>query len=75
MTIMVPLFRYYPYQLKSQYTSPYTTLALIPQTVTGPAMANIFVPMPRTRPFACIQFGPITEQILSKQGKAVRTSN
>jgi hypothetical protein len=42
-----------------QQTNPYTTLALIPYTITGPAIVNIFAPTPRTKPSACGQVGPI----------------
>ena len=37
--------------------NPYTTDALSPYTMTGPAMVNIFAPTPRMKTFACVQLG------------------
>ena len=39
--------------------TPYTTLALTPYTITGPAMVNIFAPTPKMKPSACVKLGPI----------------
>ena len=33
-----------------QSTTPYTTAASVPYTMTGPAMVNILAPVPKTRP-------------------------
>ena len=36
---------------------PYTTLAPMPYTSTGPAMEKIFTPNPNTQPSAAVQLG------------------
>ena len=36
---------------------PYTTLAEIPYTITGPAMVNIFAPTPNMNPSAAVNIG------------------
>ena len=43
-----------------QYTTPYTTLALTPYTITGPAIVNIFAAVPRIMPSAGVRLGTIT---------------
>ena len=37
--------------------SPYTTPAAMPQTITGPAMVNIFAPTPKIKPSAAVNIG------------------
>ena len=39
---------------------PYTTLALTPYTITGPAIWEIWAPTPRMKPSACVNLGPIS---------------
>ena len=39
------------------YTTPYTTLATVPYTITGPAILNIFAPRPKTKPSAAVNIG------------------
>ena len=38
--------------------SPYTTLAVRPKVMTGPAMVNIFAAVPRMKPSAAVNEGP-----------------
>lgn len=38
-------------------TSPYTTLAAVPNTITGPATVNILTAVPVTMPSACVKIG------------------
>ncbi len=38
--------------------SPYTTLAVRPKVITGPAMVNIFAAVPRMKPSAAVNEGP-----------------
>ena len=45
------------YPPSSHSTTPYTTLAAVPNTITGPAMRNIFAAMPVIRPSACVKIG------------------
>ena len=42
----------YPSYPSSTRTSPYTALATVPDTITGPAMVNIFTIVPVTSPSA-----------------------
>ena len=44
----------------SQSTAPYTTAASVPYTMTGPAMRNIFAPVPGTRPSALNSMAALT---------------
>ena len=37
--------------------TPYTTLASVPNTMTGPATTNIFDAMPVMKPSACVKIG------------------
>lgn len=37
--------------------NPYTTLAAVPNTITGPATVNIFTAVPVTTPSACVKIG------------------
>ena len=46
----------FPYPI-SISTTPYTTLASVPNTITGPAMTNIFAAMPVMMPSACVKIG------------------
>lgn len=41
----------------SHSTRPYTTLAAVPNTMTGPATVNIFTAVPVIRPSACVKIG------------------
>ena len=36
-------------------TSPYTTLAAVPNTITGPATVNILTAVPVTMPSGCVK--------------------
>ena len=45
-----------PYPIRYS-TSPYTTLAAVPNTITGPATVNIFTAVPVTTPSACVKIG------------------
>lgn len=45
-----------PYPIKYS-TSPYTTLAAVPNTITGPATVNILTAVPVTMPSACVKIG------------------
>ena len=36
-------------------TSPYSALAAVPKTMTGPAMTNIFAAVPVTMPSGCVK--------------------
>ncbi len=47
------------YPPSSHSTTPYTTLAAVPNTITGPAIRNILAAMPVIRPSACVKLGPI----------------
>ena len=38
-------------------TTPYTTLATVPNTITGPATTNILAAMPVTMPSAAVNIG------------------
>ena len=38
-------------------TIPYTTLATVPYTITGPAMVNIFAPTPNITPSVAVNIG------------------
>ncbi len=42
----------YPPYPSSTSTSPYTALATVPETITGPAMVNIFTIVPVMSPSA-----------------------
>ncbi len=42
---------YFPYPTSTS-TSPYTALAAVPETITGPAMVNIFTIVPVMSPSA-----------------------
>ena len=37
--------------------TPYTTLAAVPNTITGPATVNIFTAVPVITPSACVKIG------------------
>ena len=37
--------------------NPYTALAAVPNTITGPATVNIFTAVPVTTPSACVKIG------------------
>ena len=39
----------------SHSTRPYTTLAAVPNTMTGPATVNIFTAVPVIRPSGCVK--------------------
>ena len=39
--------------------APYITAAVVPNTITGPAILNIFAPTPRIKPSAAVNIGPI----------------
>ena len=43
-----------PYPIKYS-TSPYTTLAAVPNTITGPATVNILTAVPVTMPSGCVK--------------------
>ena len=45
-----------PYPIRYS-TSPYTTLAAVPNTITGPATVNILTAVPVTMPSACVKIG------------------
>lgn len=45
-----------PYPIRYS-TSPYTTLAVVPNTITGPATVNILTAVPVTMPSACVKIG------------------
>lgn len=47
------------YPPSSHSTTPYTTLAAVPNTITGPAIRNILAAMPVIRPSACVKIGHI----------------
>ena len=42
----------YPSYPSSTSTKPYTALAAVPETITGPVMVNIFTMVPVTSPSA-----------------------
>ena len=44
-------------------TSPYSALATVPLTITGPAMVNIFTIVPVTRPSACVKENTIVSKL------------
>ena len=44
------------YPPSSHSTTPYTTLAAVPNTITGPAIRNILAAMPVIRPSACVKY-------------------
>ena len=46
-----------PFYPTSQRSSPYSALAAVPKTMTGPAMTNIFAAVPVTIPSACVKIG------------------
>ena len=46
-----------PYLVNSHSTIPYTTLAVVPKTMTGPATENIFTAVPVTTPSAAVNIG------------------
>ena len=48
-----------PFYPTSQRISPYSALAAVPKTMTGPAMTNIFAAVPVTIPSACVKIGHI----------------
>jgi len=53
-------------------TSPYTTLAVVPKTMTGPATENIFTAVPVTTPSAAVNIGHSDfEKYLHKVGGVV----
>ena len=45
----------YPPYPSSTSTKPYTALATVPETITGPAMVNIFTIVPVISPSACVK--------------------
>ena len=45
------------YPPSSHSTTPYTTLAAVPNTITGPATVNILTAVPVTMPSACVKIG------------------
>ena len=44
-----------PFDPTSQRISPYSALAAVPKTMTGPAMTNIFAAVPVTIPSGCVK--------------------
>ena len=44
-----------PFYPTSQRISPYSALAAVPKTMTGPAMTNIFAAVPVTIPSGCVK--------------------
>lgn len=53
------------YPPSSHSTTPYTTLAAVPNTITGPAIRNILAAMPVIRPSACVKIGHINFLLFS----------
>ena len=52
---------YYKAEAPSSHsTTPYTTAASVPYTMTGPAMRNILAPVPGTRPSALNSMAALT---------------
>lgn len=49
--------RRHPHYASRYSTSPYTTLAAVPNTITGPATVNILTAVPVTMPSACVKIG------------------
>ena len=43
--------------LTAHKINPYTALAAVPNTITGPATVNIFTAVPVTTPSACVKIG------------------
>ena len=59
---------YYKAEAPSSHsTTPYTTAASVPYTMTGPAMRNILAPVPGTRPSALNSMAALTTA-LAKAG-------
>ena len=47
-----------PFHCSRHSMSPYTTLAVRPKVMTGPAMVNIFAAVPRMKPSAAVNERP-----------------
>ena len=57
LTLDSPLYTRGPFYFTAHKINPYTTLAAVPNTITGPATVNIFTAVPVTTPSACVKIG------------------